>query len=144
LSGILGAPAYCLTDLACGIYGTCHSPGIHHSFISSLWLPPRYCMFSFTRPLCSIFRTSLLFYLLCPTLMLFRSTLLCTILIFCFPFQAMHSNNSSISTHVFSYWFFSTKINLDSYFSSSSKPLNLAPTFSKVEEHIGVGAQHIS
>jgi hypothetical protein len=65
-----------------------------------------------------------LFYLLCPTLMLFCSILLCTTLIFCSPFQAMHSNNNSISMHVFSYWFFSTNINLDSYFQTSS---NLNP-----------------
>jgi hypothetical protein len=94
--------------------------GIQHFYISSFWLQPRYCMFSSIRPLHSIFRTSLLFYSLCPTLMLFRSTLLCTTLIFCFPFQAMHSNNKSISTHVFSHWFFSTEINLDFYFQTLS------------------------
>ena len=48
-----------------------------------LFLEPRFCFISYVQPLC------------------FSAVhLLCTILIFCFPFQVMHSNHSSISMHV--------------------------------------------
>ena len=48
-----------------------------------LFLEPRFCFISYVRPLC------------------FSAVhLLCTIFIFCFLFQVMHSNHSSISMHV--------------------------------------------
>ena len=62
----LGAPIF-LSDRPSMRY-MWHVPwlGIRHSFY----------MFKSFRPLCSIFRTSLLIYFLCPTLMLSRSTLI--------------------------------------------------------------------
>ena len=63
-------PSFCPTNLPRGICG------IRHSFISSFWSQPRFYVFRSIRPLCSIFRTSLLFYFLCLTLMLFCSTLI--------------------------------------------------------------------
>ena len=48
-----------------------------------LFLEPRFCFISYVQPLCF------------PTV-----HLLCTIFIFCFLFQVMHSNHSSISMHV--------------------------------------------
>ena len=48
-----------------------------------LFLEPRFCFISYVQPLCF------------PTV-----HLLCTIFIFCFLFQVMHSNHSSISKHV--------------------------------------------
>ena len=48
-----------------------------------LFLEPHFCFISYVQPLC------------------FSAVhLLCTIFIFCFPFQVMHSNHSSISMHV--------------------------------------------
>ena len=48
-----------------------------------LFLEPCFCFISYVQPLC------------------FSAVhLLCTIFIFCFPFQVMHSNHSSISMHV--------------------------------------------
>ena len=111
--GPLERPSFCPTDLSRGICGMCHGlayiillyPRFGHNltFICSdlsdpyvLFLEPHFCFISYVRPLCfSVVH------------------LLCTIFIFCFPFQVTHSNHSSISMHVIFYWFFSTEINLD-------------------------------
>ena len=96
-SGTLGAPTF-LSDWPSTRY-MWHVPwlGIRHSFyilvlvITSLFpsdpyvlfLEPHFCFISYVQPLCF------------PAV-----HLLCTIFIFCFLFQAMHSNHSSISMHV--------------------------------------------
>ena len=101
-------------------------------------------MFYFIRPLRPTFRTSLLFVSYARPLVhlfVYYSYLLCSV-------SSIAFSLSSISMHVFSYWFFSTEINLDSNLNLALFPglaslLNLAPP-SEIEERIGVGAQHIS
>ena len=124
-----------------------HDQPRHTSFYCApiFGLQPRFCMSVFLRPLCSIFRTSLLYSFLCPTL---EVHFLCTIFIYCMSAFSYAFSFISISAHVFSYWFCSTEINLDSnlnlaLFPSLASLLNLAPP-SEIEERIGVGAQHIS
>ena len=92
--------SFCPTNLPRGICAMCHGlayvillyPRFGHNltFICSnpsnpyvLFLEPRFCFITYVQPLCfSIVH------------------LLCTIFIFCFPFQVTHSNHSSISMHV--------------------------------------------
>ena len=93
-------PSFCPTDLPHGICDMCQGlayiillyPRFGHNlvFVCSvlsdpyvLFLEPRFCFISYVQPLCF------------PAV-----HLLCTIFIFCFPFQVMHSNHSSISMHV--------------------------------------------
>ena len=134
-------PIFCPTDLPHGICDMCQGlayvillyPRFGHNlaFVCPvpsdpfvLFLEPRFCFISYVRPLCF------------PAV-----HLLCTIFIFCLPFQVMHSNHSSISMHKFSYWFFSTEINLDFYSLILALTFVLAPTFtslrlSEIEEAI--------
>ena len=98
-----------------------------------LFLEPRFCFISYVWPLC------------------FSAVhLLCTIFIFCFPFQVMHSNHSSISMHIIFLLVleYGNQLRLLSSDPCSDpyprSDLYLAPTLWNRGINIGVGAQHIS
>ena len=92
--------SFCPTDLPRSICDMCHGLAYVILFISLFWSKPRFCMFSSIWPSHSIFRTSLLFYFLCLTLMLTRSTLIVYYLYLLFSISSYAFNHSSISMHV--------------------------------------------